>query len=279
MSLRIAVVGPTNSGKTVYLAALLRGAYARGRIAKPIKVRAEPTNAAGVALERVAASVICGGAAPATESVTQLELLADLPGSLFFGIGKETLQISMIDVPGGDCMPPVNSSVPLAVQQSVANADALMVVIPAELSCRPPDVCQRLRSLVDSAISTRATAPDRFPFVRVAVVMSMAEVLVADRGDDAFAALESMDAQQQLTELCGPEIVSLVRQLAPPGGDWFAFVSAFGFQQTGAIAATHTSAGWRITTPDEGFNDNWRPYRVFEPIEFLGRGVCWRGDA
>jgi hypothetical protein len=113
-------------------------------------------------------------------------------------------------------------------------------------------------------------------FARIAVAVSMAELLVpADTG--ALAALEALDPTAVVTQLCGARFVEAVRRLVPRGGDWYALVSAFGFDlQTGAPAAEQVHGEWRLRTDGERFRDDWWPYRVFEPVEFLARGTCWR---
>ena len=68
-----------------------------------------------------------------------------------------------------------------------------------------------------------------------------------------------------------------MRRLVPSGGDWYSLVSAYGFhpdtREPNALAAP---GGWQLPVHGEHFGDDWQPYRVFEPIEFLARGVCFR---
>jgi len=284
--MRIAVVGPTRAGKTVYLASLLRAAFAR-QATRPIKVRPNPSNAAAVALDRIAGDVVCGATLPATADVTTLELFVDLPGSFLFGIGRETLQLQMVDVPGGDCFPAPGASVAPAVARSVSEAQALLVVVPADRTARPGDMGDRLLHLVRSAQPMARPAHRRYPFLRVAVVVSMAELLVPEptaattppgaRPVSALSAVEALAADIEVARLCGAGFIATVRRLVPPGGDWYSLVSAFGFDPaTGAMAAEHADGGWRVKTNGKKFRDDWWPYRAFEPLEFLGRGVCWR---
>jgi hypothetical protein len=274
--MQIAVVGPTRAGKTVYLACLLRAAFAR-QATRPIKVRADPASPATVALDRMAAAVIRGESVPATSDVTQLELLADLPGSVVFGIGRETLRLQMTDVPGGGCFPPLGVAVAPEVAQSVAEADALLVILPADAAVRPDDMADRLKHLVRSALRARSSPRAGRPFLRIAVVVSMAELLVDGRGRNALAELEERDAQREVSRLCGESFLAVVRALVPPGADWYSLVSAFGFDpESGESVAEPTADGWRVKTDGQKFRDSWWPYRAFEPLEFLGRGVCWR---
>jgi hypothetical protein len=273
--MRIAVVGPTRAGKTVYLAALLRAAFSL-RGARTIKVRPDPKNAASLMLDQQAAAVICGETPPGTATATQFDLFADLPGSLFFGIGRETLDVQMVDVPGGDAFPAPGSPVPPEIAHVVAEADGLLIILPADPLARVSDVDARLTHLVRSAGPT-VLRRRPFPFQRIAVALSMAELLVAECGRDALGALDRMDATAVMRELYGAAFMRVVAALVPPGGDWYSLVSAFGFDQTtGEIAAERHGDGWRLRTNGEKFRDDWWPYRLLEPIEFLGRGVCWR---
>jgi hypothetical protein len=273
--MRIAVVGTTRAGKTVYLAALLRAGFTR-RHARPIKVRAAPGDDASQRLERLASGLLCGDALPATTGPTSYELFADLPGSRLFDIGRETVQLQLVDVPGGDCLPPPGQAVQPAVVQAVAAADALLLVIPADAMWRPDDLEARVLHLARAASLAGAPGRRGTRFARIAVVVSMAELLVpADAG--ALAALEALDPTAVVTRLCGAGFVAAVRRLVPRGGDWYALVSAFGFDQaTGAPAAELVNGEWRLRTDGERFRDDWWPYRVFEPVEFLARGTCWR---
>lgn len=272
--MRVTVLGPTRSGKTVYLASLLRAGFSVRRATRPIVVRADPRSAAAVALDENATAVLTGRRLPATSDASSMELFADLPGSILFGIGKETLQISMVDVPGGACMPAPGSAIDESITHAIAESDALLVVVPADADARPPDFTDRLRHLV------RAThRPERktaFPFLRIAVVMTMAELLVADRGVRALSALEALDGEAEVAKAC-EGLLPLVRSLVPPGGDWYSLVSAYGFDiRTGEIASERSAGGWRLKTDGRPFRDDWYPFRAFEPLEFLARGVCWR---
>jgi hypothetical protein len=277
MSTRVAIVGPTKAGKTVYLACLLRAALAPRLAARPIKVRPDPASAAAVALDRAAVQVIRGGAPPATSEVAEFELWADLPGSLLGGLGRDSLHLRFVDTPGGECMPPAGGQVASEVRRSVADADALLVVVPADPAVRPPDLTKRLEHLVRAAVGLRRDNARKYPFLRVAVVLTMAELLVVRRGSGALAAIEGLDAGEQVRNMCGRDFVRAVQALAPPGGDWYSLVSAFGFDLgTGEVPVEKTAAGWRLRQNGASFRDEWWPYRVFEPLEFLARGVCWR---
>jgi hypothetical protein len=273
--MRIAVVGPTRGGKTVYLAALLRAAFSL-KGARTIKVRPDPKNAASLTLDQQAAALICGETLPGTASATRFDLFADLPGSVLFGIGRETLDVQMVDVPGGDAFPAPGTPVAPEIANVVAEADGLLIILPADPAVRVSDVDKRLTHLVRSA-GAAVLRRRPYPFQRIAVVLSMAELLVMERGGGALAALDRMDASAMIGELYGTAFMQAVAALVPPGGDWYSLVSAFGFDPaTGETTAERHGDGWRLATKGEKFRDDWWPYRLLEPIEFLGRGVCWR---
>jgi hypothetical protein len=161
--------------------------------------------------------------------------------------------------------------------RAVAAADALLIVIPADAMWRPDDLTERLLHLARTATLARgATGRRGAPFARIAVVVTMAELLVGtDRG--ALAALEALDPTATVARLCGAPFVATVRRLVPRGGDWYALASAFGFDLvTGEPAAELVEGEWRLRTNGARFRDDWWPYRVFEPVEFLARGTCWR---
>ncbi|MCC6316913.1 MAG: hypothetical protein IT361_04400 [Gemmatimonadaceae bacterium] len=273
--MQVTVIGPTGSGKTMYLAALLRAAFSVRRASRPMVVRADPRSAAAVALDDSATALLCGRSVPATSAVSLLEFFVDLPGSRLFGIGKESMRLSMVDVPGGGCMPAPGCEVDALVVQSMAASDALLVVVPAAPAARPADFTERLRHIISLAVKTRRQR-QTFAFTRIAVVLTMAELLVADQGHAALATLELRDSAHEVAAACAG-LPSLVRQHVPPGGDWYSMVSALGFDvATGEVACEASTSGWQLRTNGQPFRDDWLPYRAFEPLEFLARGVCWR---
>ncbi|HQC44811.1 MAG TPA: hypothetical protein PLC97_06250 [Myxococcota bacterium] len=277
MNMQVAIVGPTKAGKTVYLACLLRAALAPRIVARPIRVRPDPESPAAMRLSKDAVEILRGGAPLATTEVTEFELWADLPGSLLGGLGKDQLRLRMVDMPGGDTMPPPDCSIPIEVQRSVAGADALLIVIPADSSVRPEDLGARLQHLVSTSMGLRSYGVGAYPFQRVAVVLTMSELLVLQHGSAALGVIEGLKAAEQVRDLCGSDFVREVRALVPPGGDWYSLVSAFGFDlNTGEVPIESTALGWRLRLNGASFLDEWCPYRVFEPLEFLARGVCWR---
>jgi hypothetical protein len=271
----VTVLGPTKSGKTVYLAALLRAAFSVRRAARPIVVRADPANGPAVALDEQANSVLTGTRLPATREVSISEFFVDLPGSILFGVGKETLRLALVDAPGGDCLPAPDVETSVQVLQAVADADALLVIVPADEAVRPADYVARISHVVRSA--RRQRKGTTAPLLRIAVVMTMAELLVIDRGTKALRDLEAMDAEEEIVKACGAGFLRLIRGFVPAGADWYSLVSAYGFDiRTGEVAAEPTADGWRLRTNGMPFRDDWYPYRAFEPLEFLARGVCWR---
>jgi hypothetical protein len=273
--MRVTVLGPTRSGKTVYLAALLRAAFSVRRAARPIVVRADPGSEPAVALDEQANAVLTGTRLPATRDVATSEFFVDLPGSILFGIGSESMRLSMVDAPGGDCMPAPGSEINPQILQAVADADALLVVVPADAAARPDDYTERFSHVV--RLARRQRQGTTAPLLRIAVVMTMAELLVIDREANALRDLESMDAADEITRACGKGFRAMIRGLVPGGADWYSLVSAFGFDiATGEVASEPATDGWRLRTNGMPFRDDWYPYRAFEPLEFLARGVCWR---
>lgn len=279
VSRTISVVGPSGSGKTTYLAGLLRAAFSGNRVSRPLKVRPEPSNPEAIALAASASSVLRGDLLPATHSMAEYEFWIDLPGSRLGGLGSESVRLSLVDTPGGHCMPSPPEPVSPEVVRSVAAASTLMVVVPADDAVRPSDLDARLRHLVRAAVSERGNEQP-FPFERVAVVVTMGELLLGRRGSRLDRELDRMDAEAVVGRTCGADFVSSIRALVPPGGDWYSVVSVFGFHPvTGEFAAVGSDGSWRLPVDERGIHDEWGPYRVFEPIEFLARGVCWREEA
>ena len=270
----IAVVGPTKADKTVYLACLMRAAYAQNISPKQISVRPTLGSNASFTLDEIAMKILKGDAAPATSSILDYQLDVDLPGSFFWNIGEETLRLHMVDTPGGHCMPPVGDFLEPQVVASVEEADSVLLIIPADDDVRPSDLKSRLSYLIDKA---RGGNAEKYPFQRIAVVLTMSELLVMHRGIDALSTIEKMNAFEEIERICGSSFIKLVKESCPPGSDWYSLVSVFGFsRETGDVAVSKDSGKWKLSMKHTGFKDSWMPDRVFEPLEFLARGICWQ---
>lgn len=293
--MRIALAGPTSSGKTVYLASLLRADEFCGNESYAIQARPAHDNRAALDLDPVAVRLICGEPPMATDSITEYELRIGLPRSFVvrqlarlpllkdlrgLDVAEES-SLTFVDVPGGGCMPePGKESAP-AVVADLARADALLLLLPATglQNGSMRDAESRLRTLVEQVRAARADEglPNpRYGFERLCVTISMADVLVHGEGERALRKLDWMDPYRTVRERLGAGFVREVRRSVTPGGDAYALTSAFGFdRKTGAVAAQHAAGRWSLDLDEHTFR-RWWPYRLFEPVEFLGRGILWR---
>ncbi|NVB39827.1 hypothetical protein G6O69_18435 [Pseudenhygromyxa sp. WMMC2535] len=270
----VAIVGPSGAGKTVYLACLIRAGFSPRIRRRPVKIRSAGA-ANDARLRQLALEILQGQTPEATAALEQFELSVHLPGSRLFGIGEESINLRLIDGPGGHSMPGPEQSLSTTSIEALAQANCLMIMIPAALLRRPEnDLPERLERLSAQLHRGESGAP---PFLRVAVVMTMAELLDFEHGDEAFAMLDARNPRETFAELLGHGFLTTVRSLVPSGGDYYALVSAFGFEQSGEVAAILDGPrGWRLRLDTDEFRNAWYPYRVFEPIEFLGRGIAWR---
>lgn len=282
MSTRVAVVGPTKAGKTVYLASLVRAATAPYLAQKPINVRPVSHGPFAGESDQRAQAILQGEPPAATQGVEQFDLWLDLPGS-FWRIGEETLQLTIVDMEGGGCMPELDRPIPAEILSVVAQADALMVVVPANHEACPSDLDQRLSRLIQEVRGNSTS----YSFQRLAVVMTMAELLVWNGTTGFIDELEKREAKKEITRRC-EGLIRVVSGAVPRGGDWYSLVSAYGFHSEQGYAPLEqyqeydpTSQKminkWRLKLDQRyTFLEHWFPYRVFEPLEFLARGVCWR---
>ena len=272
------MVGPTGSGKTVYAASLFCAAdCARRGTRLRIKVRYEPSCAAAKALSREATRIMCGHRPLGTSSTTVCQVWVDLSGSVLFGLGRESLRLTVVDLPGGDCMPPTGKPVHPEVRDAVRACDSLIVVVPVDNAISPGDMRRRLRHLVDSARGSDLGSPRPGRFLRVAVAMTKSELLAAGVPESPPVHLDRLSARDVCMQICGKGFVDAIAAIAPKGGDWYSLVSAFGFDvESGEVLAEKVGSGWRLRLDDGEFQTRWSPYRVFEPLEFIARGVCWQ---
>ncbi len=275
--MRISLVGTTRSGKTVYLASLLRAAFTQDRVMRPIKVRPGADCEPALDLFDSATGILCGTMPAGTTTLTRYQFVADLPGSLLAGLGKCSLDITLTDPPGGDCMPPAGSSLHPAVLADLCEADGLLLILPGDAAKLPGDLCDRLDALAQQVAEAKGVEPGKPVFLRACVVVTMAELLPAGNGGSALDELESKEPYDLVVEHVGSDLVRALRGMVAPGGDGYALVSAMGFDRSTRGVAAHREAGdWKLVPGPRGFDEAWWPYRVFEPLEFLARGVAWR---
>ena len=259
----------------MYLASLLLASDAMGRTSRPLQVRPEPDNEPAFRLYDRAIDVLMGRLIVATSAVNRYSFVADLPGSVFFGLGKESIQLTMVDVPGGGCVPSPEQRFSDDVLDDLAQADALLFVVPGDQELRPPNLIDRFAELLDLVRERKGIQGGRPAFLRMAITLTMAELHVAPGTRDVVGKVEQLKPASTVREALGQSFVEVVRHAVAPGGDGYFLVSAFGFdRRTGARAAIQGPEGWHLD--GENAYRDWWPYRVYEPIEFLARGVCWR---
>lgn len=275
--MKITISGPTRSGKTTYLAALTRATFAMD-MPRPILVQPVAGDLSAQSIQDGALDVLQGRPLAATERVQHARMIAHLPGSLLFGLGAEQLEITLQDPPGGDCLPPPPHPVSEEVAGAACDADGLLLLVPADDMHRPPDLAARFEQLVNTVRIRRNLPEGRPPFSRIAVCVAMAELLVRDERSNALHTLEELDPRKVALDLLGPHAEDVLQQSVAQGGDWYSLISVFGFdRRTGAAAAERDANGnWRLPSTINAEKDDWFPYRLFEPIEFLARGMCWR---
>ncbi len=293
--MRIALAGPTSAGKTVYLASLMRAYEFNPNRTYEIHAIPAPDNRPAQELYEVATRLICGDLPMATASVTAHELQINLPRSF---VGRtvtslpllrniraltkpELVSLTFVDVPGGGCMPEPGRETAAAVVADLAQADAMLLLLSGQglRDGSMSDAGSRLRTLLDQVRDhrqERGLPLSRHVFERLCVTVSMADVLVAEDGREALRKLEWMDPYHTVKRHMGDGFIREVRRAVAPGGDGYALVSAFGFERSsGNVAAQQDVDGWNLGL-DEGTFGQWWPYRLFEPVEFLARGIHWR---
>lgn len=279
-SLRIACAGPTRAGKTVYLASLLHAAHFHRRETRRFLVRCDGDPNCQQLLED-AFKFIDGDTLNATSVLTHYRAHVDLPGSRLLNIGVQSVKLHLADPPGGDCLPASGPFHPIVVQ-ALADADALLLLLPADYAVLGAlDQLPARISALGAEVGVRKQLPAGQPmFQRVALVLSKAELLVREYGTAAFHTLDRMTARTAIGHTLGSGVLQAVEALAPRGAVGHALVSVFGFSPgIGSIAAVPGATGsgnWRLPIRHGQPNEDWRPYRVFEPVEFLARGLCWR---
>lgn len=272
MMTAILLAGPVQAGKTTYLACLLRAAFAAEE--SRIRVTPDAGSPAALDLQEYAAALLCGTPLPATLSAGQYGLVVILPGSrLLFGWGESRVTLTAVDPPGGDCLPPAGHPLHADVLRAARGAEGLLLLLPPDRGAG--DLAGRIRAFGEAVKAERGRPGPAF--TRVAVALTMAERLggVGTAGD-----LDNRDPRSAVEGLHRPEVMRAIADLVPTGGDWYTLVSALGFDaNTGRPAAIEVGGHWALPR-GHGLSerDAWRPYRPFEPLEFLVRGVCWQEE-
>lgn len=274
--MNVTIVGPTSSGKTVYLASLLRASHAYAARGETDNVSIFPESDDALRLDEMAADVIMGNRIRATRGLREYSMIASLPGGMF-GAGGVDVNIKMYDLPGGDCMPRYGVRIPYRILRTIGESDALIVAVSASRDKRPSNMKTRLSYLLEQSEDYRDAKKDGdYLYDRICVVMTMSDILVEDKGNRALNELERMDAKETIIRACGWEFTKYISDIVPTGADWYSLVSAYGFDPyTGGIAATSVDSEWQIDVCDNyGIREDWWPYRVYEPIEWIARGWC-----
>lgn len=277
MTNKIAVVGATGAGKTVYLSCLFRAAFADfDRRQRPAKLRPIGDDNQSQQYFSMAESIFSRKSPEGTKRIEKVSVALDLPGAWLANLGKETSSITFIDPPGGDCMPACGRDMSEDMKSALRESDNLLLLLPAEDRTSPSEQADRLDAFFESVRSLKNSG-SRPAFSRVAVAITKAELLVADSAVP-MATLDNMNPRTLVAERFGTEALQAITHNVAKGGDWYSAISAFGFRRdSGAMASRLTRDGWVYDAGDvEVAGENWQPYRLFEPLEFLVRGVCWQ---
>lgn len=281
--MNISIIGPTEAGKTVYLAGLVRAALAFDDMSRRVRVRPNAENIPSLELDRVATQILTGNLPGATTKSQDYSLFVDLPGSILFDWGAdEGIAVTMIDQPGGDCFPSAEEQFSDAVRENLKRADCILLMLPSDFRSVPLDLVDRMKNFTAVAREVKATKVGQKPFVRMAVCLSKVDLLFADRGRAAFEAIEQEDARNYIQRYLGFDVgqqfFDALGCAVPIGGCWFSLVSVYGFiRSTGEAASVEESDGVsKYKHSGAGADVDWCPYNLLEPMEFLIRGMCWQ---
>ena len=279
MASQIALAGSVKSGKTTYLAALLR-AVEMGRSQRRVfAVRPAPNCRASLELALRATSILMGQNPPASQEVTRYDMIVRLPGSVVGNIGGRSSTLSAIDAPGTVCLPSPHEDLHLDMLRLLVEANKVMFLISCGQESASKDVVNRIRALVDRVRSAKGLSIGQPAFNRLAVVLTKCELLAGPFCTNAFKEVDHMEPHDVARMVLGHRALKIIEQAVPPGGEAYFLVSAFGFQRSdGRLAAERIEDGWRLKPSPRGFFDGWWPYRIFEPLEFLLRGIANRQE-
>jgi hypothetical protein len=274
---KVFVAGAPGAGKTVYIATLFRAAFSMlGGYRDPPKVRPAVGDEASRVLQQTAQDILTGRLPAATSRLLSARVLVDLPGSIVGGIGRLTVTLDIADPPGGHCFLAPGRRLDPTVTRHCAECDAALVLLPADATDgQRRELVEMLDWFLANARQAKGYPAGTPPFDRIVVAASKAELLVKD-AERPLALLDHASPMDTLTQLYGKALLDVARRGAPSGGDWYSTVSAFGFRRTtGQLAAIRHGEGWTLPNDPNSW-DEWTPFRLLEPIEFLARGVCWR---
>jgi hypothetical protein len=275
--MKVFVAGAPGAGKTVYIATLFRAAFSMlGGYRDPPKVRPAVGDEASRVLRQTAQDILTGRLPAATSRLSSARVLVDLPGSIVCDIGRLTVTLDIADPPGGHCFVAPGKPLDRTVARHCAECDGALVLLPADATDgQRRELVEMLDRFLANVREAKRFPAGTPPFDRIVVAVSKAELLVkgAERPLNVLDYVSPIDI---LTRLYGKALFDVARRGAPSGGDWYSTVSAFGFRRTtGKLAAVRRGEDW--TLPDDPNSwDEWTPFRLLEPIEFLARGVCWR---
>lgn len=277
--MRVTVIGPRKSGKTVYVAGLLRAPYATLGTRRSLFVRQLAEDEDTELLDDQALAILSGKNPGASQFTKEYKYEIDLPGS-FFGIGREFLTLTMVDPPGEDCLPPLSGRINPLVLKSAIEADGLLMIIPSEMDITYYELAERYAYFLEEVRRNKNVSKGKPLFLRIAVAMTKSDLLVRHYDSEALNKIEEMQPKAVIRELASTVLIKLIERCVVAGGDWYTLVSVFGFERnTGRIASVQIGDDWVLKQIDKRkFNQEWWPYRVFEPLEFLARGVCWREE-
>lgn len=276
--MQIALIGSEKAGKTNYLALLTRAEYTTDAARKPMRVTR--MNDAAAELMANAADVLVGRHLEPSQRLAtyqfDLEFPGIWPGVPWLDLGRETVQVTLLDPPGGHCLPEPGRPPDPNVVDALARADGVLVMLPGERSLVPRDIAKRLSQLI-AAVAERKKRRRGPVFDRAVIALSMCELIELKGQPTTIDMIDSSDPYTVVTEVLDEEAVEAVRAAVPDGGDGYALLSAYGFDRTTRRAAATRTGGsdWHLPA---GSVERWWPYRLAEPIEFLARGMCWRDE-
>lgn len=281
MTTRVSVVGPKGCGKTVYLSCLVRAAAVMGRGA--LRVGEDRAGEYRGDLATVANDVLSGRNPGATVAPRWSRLRVGLEGARLGDLGSLDVPIEVTDLPGEDSLPPPGGRPSTAAVEAVAKSDGILLLVPADLDDDGAEALgSGLARLFEAAAATRGVGRDRPLFMRMAAGITKTELLYLEDGPRAKQELQRTAAHQSevvryFEEIAGANCLKLLRGATAKGGVHVSFVSAYGFIPSGRPACVRDGQGWKLPVHDgEEFFEGWRPFGVFEPLEFLAAGRVTR---
>lgn len=257
----ILVAGSTSSGKTTWLASLLRAHGAASTMRRAVTVSAPGGAPDNIALNEYAANLFEGVMPGGTTTSTMYHLVARFRGSVLFDLGSRDVNVTACDPPGGDVFPTPGTPLHAALIALLPRIAHLLLLVPA-CETLSADFEPRLRALLDVARQSHGDPP----FDRVAVAITKADRLAATR-----RSLLERDPEGVLEGILGAgSALRLLRAAAPEDSISAHLVSSYGFDPEGrptSFEALRQRAG---NTGHASMY--WRPVNLCAPLEFLVRG-------